>query len=124
MKTLKSNIVYLLVVFALVLVGCSKKADENKPVAEVKAEAQAMSVDKLRSMAETYKNAIVAKQAEFEKIEAKLKDPVTEMLGEEAKNLINEVDTLKDSVSALKERFQIYYDELKEKDGDLSGLTI
>ena len=49
---------------------------------------------------------------------------IAEMLGDEAKGLKAEVDTLTKSVSALKERFQVYYDKLKEKGGDLSGLTL
>jgi hypothetical protein len=31
---------------------------------------------------------------------------------------------LNKSVSALKDRFQVYYDKLKEKGGDISGLNI
>jgi len=80
---------YCLLAFCLAaLLGCGKKADENKPVSEVKAEADKMSVDKLRSMAVKYKDAIVAKQDEIEKFTGKLKDiPITEKLGTEAKGL-------------------------------------
>ncbi len=84
-----------------------------------------MSVEKLRSMALTYKDAITAKKGEIEKIVGELKDiPVAKMLGDEAKGLKTEIDALTKSVSALKERFQVYYDKLKEKGGDLSGLTL
>jgi len=48
--------------------GCGKKADESKPLSEVKAEAGSMSVEKLRSMAITYKDAITAKKGEIEKV--------------------------------------------------------
>ena len=115
---------YCLLAFCLAaLLGCGKKADENKPVSEVKAEADKMSVDKLRSMAVKYKDAIVAKQDEIEKFTGKLKDiPITEKLGTEAKELTSEIGALNKSVSALRERFQVYYQKLKEKGGDLSGL--
>jgi predicted nucleic acid-binding Zn-ribbon protein len=83
-----------------------------------------MSVEKLRSMALTYKDAITAKKDEIAKVADKLKEiPVAKMLGDEAKGLKTDIDSLAKSVSALKERFQVYYDKLKEKGGDLSGLT-
>ena len=41
-----------------------------------------------------------------------------------AKALKTEMDNINKSVSALKERLQIYLDKLKEKGGDLSGLQI
>lgn len=115
----------LLVLSSLALCGCGKKADENKPIGEVKAEAEKMSVEKLRSMAMTYKNAITAKRGEVEKLADKLKDiPLTKMMGDEAKGLKADIDELNKSVSSLKERFEVYYNKLKEKGGNLSGLNI
>jgi hypothetical protein len=122
-----SNIILclFLTVCLLTALGCGKKADENKPISEVKTEAETMSTDDLRAAAISYKEAIMAKNAEVEKIAAKLKDiPVTEMLAEEAKGLKADMENLNKSVSALQERFKIYYDKLKEKGGDLSGLEI
>ncbi len=107
------------------LFGCGKKADENKPISEVQAEAQKMSVDDLKAMAMKYKDAIEAKKADIDKITAKLKEiPVTQMLGDESKKLKADIDNLTKSLSALKERFQVYYDQLKAKGGDVSGLQI
>ena len=115
----------LLVLISLGMFGCGKKADENKPIGEVKAEAEKMSVEKLRSMALTYKDAIVAKKGEVEKFAAKLKDvPLTKMMGDEAKGLRADIEGLNKSASALKERFEVYYNKLKEKGGDLSGLNL
>lgn len=109
----------------LVIIGCGKKADENKPISEVKAEAEKMSAADLRTTAISYKEAIEAKGKEVEKLAAKLKEiPVAEILGKEAKALKTEMDNINKSVSALKERLQIYLDKLKEKGGDLSGLQI
>jgi len=114
-----------LVLCSLVLLGCGKKADVSKPLSEVKAEADKMTAEQLRSTAMTYKDAVTAKQGEVEKIAAKLKAiPVAEMLSSKAKDLKAEVDNLNKSLSALKERFEVYYQKLKEKGGDLSGLTI
>lgn len=115
----------LLVLMSLALCGCGKSADENKPVADVKAEAETMSVEKLRSMAMTYKEAITAQKDDVEKLVSKLKDiPLTKMMSDETKGLKADIETLNKSASALKERFQVYYGKLKEKGGNLSGLEL
>ena len=115
----------LLVLISLTLCGCGKKADENKPIGEVKAEAEKMSIEKLRSMAMTYKDAITAQKDEVGKLASKLKDiPLTKIMSDEAKGLKADIDGLNKSVSALKERFEVYYNKLKEKGGNLSGLNI
>ena len=125
MRAAKTITFCLLVVFLLTLAGCGKKADETKPLNEVKAEAEKLSVKKLRSMALTYKDAIEAKKVEVDKIMAKIKEiPITKMLGDEANKLKAEIDTMNKSVSALMERFKVYYNKLKEKGGDLSGLEL
>ena len=126
MKITKNTILCcLLVLISLALCGCGKKADENKPIGEIKTEAEKMSVEKLKSMAVTYKEAITAKKEDVEKLASKLKDiPLTKMMGDEAKGLKADIDGLNKSVSALKERFEVYYNKLKEKGGDLAGLNI
>ena len=126
MKNLRNiTICCLLVLLVAALSGCGSKADEGKPISDVKAEAEKMDVDQLRDMAMQYKDAIVAKKADVAEITAKLKEiPITELLGKEAKSIKADIDDLNKSASALKERFQVYYNNLKAKDGDLSGLKI
>jgi len=126
MKTERNINLYLLLVgCALVLLGCGKKVDEGKPMSEVKAEAEQMSVRELRAMAMRYKESISAKMAELDEIMQKLKDiPVAEKLGTEATELTAEMKNLTKSLSALRERFQVYYGELKGKGGDVAGLEI
>jgi molecular chaperone GrpE (heat shock protein) len=115
----------LLVASLLVIVGCAKKADEDRPISEVKAEAEKMNATDLRAMAMQYKKALDAKKGDIEKLTAQLKEiPVAEMLGEKAKTLKADMEKLQKSMSALQERFKVYYDKLKEKGGDLSGLEI
>jgi hypothetical protein len=116
----------LLAVVALAIGGCGgKKADANKPISEAKAEAEKMDAGQLRDMAMAYKEAIVANKANVDKVAAKLKEiPVTKMIGDEAKQLKTEIDNITTSISALKERFEIYYQKLKEKGGNLSGLEL
>jgi uncharacterized coiled-coil DUF342 family protein len=110
----------------LVLHGCGgKKADVNKPISEVKAEAEKMDAGQLRNVAMTYKEAIVAKKADLDKVAAKLKEiPIAEIMGDEAKQLKTDIDNFTKSISALKERFEVYYQKLKEKSGNLSGLEL
>ncbi len=49
-----------------VLPGCGQKADESKPIDQVKAEAEKMDTDGLRTMAMAYQKAITAKNGEVE----------------------------------------------------------
>lgn len=107
----------------LTVCGCGKSADTTKPIPEVKAEAEKMDATQLRSMAMTYKEAIAAKAEEIKAEGLKLKDiPIAEIMGDKAKELNAKIDELKKTTDALTERFQIYLDELKKKNGDLSGL--
>jgi len=126
MKNVRNAVLCFLIALCLfAILGCGKKADENKPISEVKAEAEKLDTDGLRAMAMVYQKAIAAKNSEVEKVTAKLKDiPVTEMLGSEAKELKTDIDDLNKSISALKERFEVYYQKLKEQGGDLSGLQV
>lgn len=126
MKTVKKISFYsLLVICSLALIGCGKKADESKTLSEVKAEAEKMSVAQLQSMAMNYKESIVAKKSEVDKLMDKLMEiPATEKLSTEAKELSNEIENLNKSLAALTERFEIYYNKLKEKGGDLTGLEL
>jgi len=126
METIKRISFYcLLIACSLALFGCGKKADENKPISEVKAEAEQMNTSQLRSTAMKYKEAILAKKSEIEKLNNKLMSiPAAEMLGAEAKEITNEITNLSESAAALTERFKIYYNKLKEKGGDLSGLEL
>lgn len=126
MKTASKVVLFVLVgMFVLGVAGCGKSADENKPIDEIKAEAEKMDVAGLRDMAMAYKDKIVAKKGEIEKITTELKEiPLANMLGEEAKGLKADMDSLNSSISNLNERFQIYYNKLKEMKGDTSGLSL
>ena len=126
MKIVRNAFICCLIALCLfVILGCGKKADENKPISEVKAEAEKMDKDGLRAMAMAYKEAIAAKSGDLEKLTAKLKDiPVTEMLGAEAKSLKADMENLEKSVTALKERFEVYYQKLEDTGGDIAGLQL
>ncbi len=126
MKKVRFAMYIILAIFCMsIIFGCGKKADENKPLSEVKAEAAEMDMNDLREMALKYKEAILAKLAEAGELKNELKEiPLKEMLGEKAKALKQELEPIMKSVNALKERFKIYYAELKKKSGDLTGLDL
>jgi hypothetical protein len=99
--------------------------DIEKPVSEVQAEAEMMSIENLKATALKYKEAILAKQGTVAELAAKIKEiPVGEALGQEAQSLKTDLKEVESALAALKERFQVYYDTLKEKGGDLSGLEV
>jgi len=119
-------VLVLCVVFSLV--GCSDSGGDvntTTPVAELKAAAATMDVEQLKSIATKYQEAIVAKKVDIEKVTAKFKDiPLAQKLGDEAKTLKAEIDEITSSLDALKERFNVSLDKLKELTADVSGLTI
>ena len=136
----------LVALSGLVLVGCTKKpdksaspapsqtgagtavnvtADAEKPVAEVQTQAQTMSVANLRATALQYVQAISVKREDLQKVLDQVKQiPLAEALGEKAKTLKAEAQKIEATIKGLTERFQVYYNKLKEKGGDLSGLAI
>ncbi len=122
---IKTGLCLLVAGCLLGFAGCGKKADTEAPVADVKAQAETMSVEQLRAKAMEYKDAIIAKKADIEKLGAELKKiPITEQLGAEAKALQADIANVNKSLAALTERFQIYYNKLKEKGGNVEGLKI
>lgn len=122
----KTAALYLAFAICMVmLAGCGGGADENKSIETIKAEIENMDAAKLIAMAEKYKDAIIAKKSEVEPIMAKMKAiPVTELMGNEAKELKSEIEALTKSVGALKTRFDLYYNKIKADGGDVSGLEL
>ncbi|MCK4887303.1 MAG: hypothetical protein KAS96_07935 [Planctomycetes bacterium] len=116
-KAKKITLCVLLLGCLFVFTSCGKKkADPNKPVTEVKAEAEKMDAKQLQGMVDSYTEALDAKKTDVEKIMAKLKKvPIAEMVGEDAKELRAEIDAVNKSLAALSERMKIYADKLKEK---------
>ncbi|MGB0717678.1 MAG: hypothetical protein ACPGXK_17500, partial [Phycisphaerae bacterium] len=67
----------------------------------------------------------LVKEEDAKKLGEKLKGmSISDALGKEAEALKKEASELSKSVSALTERFNIYLEELKSKNGDLSGLEL
>ena len=129
MKIVKNATLWsLLILISLADSGCSKKEEEeDKPAAKqsfsvkVKTEAEQKEPDELRAEVMKYKEEITAKKLELEELTTKLQTvPLTEILEEDAKRL----EDLNRSISALQKHFDVYYQELRKKGGDTSGLQM
>jgi hypothetical protein len=92
---------------------------------DIQAEAGKMNVEQLRAKAIEYKDAIIAKKAEIEKVTAKLKEiPIAQQMGTEAKTLQTDVANLSKAMADLAEKFQVYYNKLREKGGSTTEFEI
>ncbi len=130
MRTVAGLVTFAVLMVAITgLAGCGKSGgggaagvDETKAIDQIKAEAAKMDEAALRASAEKYQKALAGKQGELDKVVASLKDiPVTEMLGDKAKTLKDDMARLSTSITALSERMQVYVAELKSKGGDVSA---
>lgn len=127
---MKRRVIFaLLVVFAIVLSGCAKKGvpagpvDEKRPVAEVKAEAELMNVGQLREMADKYLAAIKVKNTEIDGVMQKLRDSSTAgSMSKDFAQIKDDITSITDSLTALQERFEVYYGKLVDLKADVSGL--
>ncbi len=124
----KTFLLLLACVLLLTISACSKKGtsvDVSATIEQIKAEAAKMDVAQLRATAVSYKDAIVAKQTELSKISDQVKalNP-TEMLGQKATQLKSQMADVQKSISDLKDRFMVYYEQVKAKAGDLTGLEL
>lgn len=128
MKIVKNAALWsLLILISLADLGCSKKEEEEKPVAKpsfyvkVKTEAEQKEPDALRTEVMKYKEEIAAKKLELKELTTKLQTvPFEDILEEDAKRL----EELNKSITTLKKRYDVYLQELREQGGDTSGLEI
>ncbi len=96
--------------------GSSSTIDENKPVSQVAADASKMGQAELQAMVTKYEAAIAEKGKEVEALMAKVKEiPITEMMGDKAKALKDDVSKLKTSIDKLKDQMAAYAKELAAK---------
>ena len=96
--------------------GCGGGASEDKPLADVQAEAPKMNADQLQAAIESYKAAVEKRQTEIKGLAEDLqKVPLTEMMGEKAKAIHAKMDEANKSVLKLQERMQVYANELVKR---------
>jgi len=107
-------VVILLSVF--IAAGCGSGVSEDKPVDEIKQEAQGMDMSQLENIVAKYKQAIEAKKPELQKLQTKLRSiPVTELMGEEAAAIKDDIQKISTSITSLTARMKAYADELRKK---------
>jgi outer membrane murein-binding lipoprotein Lpp len=111
-----TGVVAALLMASVFVAGCGNKASETKPIAEVQSEAKTMNASQLEKMVNTYKAAVEAKEVQIKALQEKIKTiPVTQLLGDEAKAVKDDIVKLSGSVRALTERMNIYSKEMQAK---------
>ena len=125
----------LLLVCMTVLVGCSDSGDgdgggsaavdESQTVADVQAEAAKMDEAGLKAQALKYKDAILAKRVDIDKVMAQLKDlSPTELMGEKSKDLRASIESINKTITGLTENYKVFISALQEKGVDVSSLGL
>ncbi len=123
MKFLSQISVFFLL--TILVAGCGQKADSQKPIEEVRAEAQTMSVAQLEQKAKAYADEIASKRSEADKIKSELSSlKPTELMSEKAKDIKDRAGEVAKEVSALTQRYEIYVSQLKKAGGDISKVQI
>jgi len=101
---------------SIILTGCGGGVDEQRPISEVRAEADTMTLGQLESMVTRYERAIRNRESEIANLSERVREiPVAQMMGEEARALKSELDELNTSLRALTERLNIYAAALREQ---------
>jgi hypothetical protein len=101
------------------------QADQGKSIPDITAGAKEMAVENLRRMAEKYRDVIAEKQQQLMEMTQKyIGMPDAERITAEGHILKTGMDKIIKGIDTLKERFGVYYNALKEKAGNLTGLDI
>jgi Skp family chaperone for outer membrane proteins len=104
-------------VLAAMLTGCGgSKIDENKPIDQVAADAAKMGQAELQKMVDKYQAVIAEKGKELDALKDQIKEiPMTELLGDKAKELKEDAGEITASLSKLKDQMEVYAKELAAK---------
>ncbi len=99
--------------------------DQGKSVPDITAGAKEMAVENLRKMAEKYRDVIAEKQQQMMEMMQKYSDmPDAERKTGQGQAFKMSLDEIIKGLGIMKERFGVYYNALKEKAGNLTGLDI
>lgn len=91
-------------------------ADLKQSVDDLKQKAATFDTTQLQAYVEKYTEMIRDKKDQLEAETAKLKEiPVTEMMGEKAKAIKEQLAQYTDELAALKDRSAVYIDQLKAR---------
>ena len=100
-------------------------ADLNQSVEQIKEKVAAFDKTQVLAYAEQYKTVLLDKKDQIAELTGQLKDlSMTEMMGEKAKALKDQIARHSEQLSALKERYAVYLQKLEEFGADLSAYTL
>jgi chromosome segregation ATPase len=107
----------LMVLAAVVLLtGCSDEINEDKPIAQVEAEAAKMKPEKLKAKVAEYEALLAEKSAGVKDIEKQIKElSISELMGDKANSLKAEMSSLTTSLDKLGKQMDVYAKELAAK---------
>ena len=123
-RTAKLAVVTLVMAAAMIIVGCSEqnaRIDTATPVAQLKQDIGDMSEAQLRRKAITYREAIKKKHAQAM---ASLGAMSSATEPSEADKIKVEVNDLMAEVKPLTQRYYLYFNELKARGSDLTGVRL
>ena len=124
MKRKLSVWMFLGIIF-LAIAGCAKKADTNKPVEQIKTEVEKMSLKDVETNAKAYAQEIEAKKSEVTAVTQKVKSlSATEIFGEKARGLKDQIAKLGTEVNALTERYQVYAQKYQKLREDVANIKV
>ncbi|HTL47199.1 MAG TPA: hypothetical protein VL688_03945 [Verrucomicrobiae bacterium] len=123
---MKKNMWFVLpLALVLAAYGCGKKADSNKPIDEVRVEAQKMDQAQLEKQAQAYAKEISKKTSDMQEVQNKLKGlSPQELFGDKAKDIKDQASKIATEVSALTERYNVYAEQFQKAGGDLSKIKL
>lgn len=105
--------------------GCGKKADPQKPMEQVEAEIQGMSVSDLESMMRSYADAFRDKRAGMEKLRDEIKRLAPdEVVGEKGREIRDRMKAHSVEAVELMKRYDRYARKFREAGGDPSEIDI
>ncbi len=100
-------------------------ADLDQSIEQVKKKVAAFEKTQLLAYMDQYKAVILEKKDEIAALTEQVKAlPVTELMGDKAKELKSQLSQYSDQFSALKDRYSLYLDQLKEYGVDLSDYLL
>lgn len=99
--------------------------DLNQSVEEIKQKVAAFDKTQVLAYADQYKNVLLEKKDQIADLAEQLKGlSMTEMMGEKAQMLKDQIAQYTDQFAALKDRYSVYLQKLEEFGVDLSAYAL
>jgi hypothetical protein len=100
-------------------------ADLNQSVEQIKEKVAAFDKTQVLAYAAEYKNVLLEKKDQIADLSGQLKGlSMTEMMGDKAKALKDQLAEYSEQLAGLKDRYSVYLEKLEEFGVDLSAYTL